>query len=62
MMGTTILPALAGRLAGLNITQYRGARVHQTSANSTSGIIGIFLCLGKAFIVTIQSLMLVRVV
>ncbi|MCI9521167.1 TonB-dependent receptor P39 [Bacteroides xylanisolvens] len=40
MMGTTILPALEGRLSGLNITQYRGARVHQTSANSTSDIVG----------------------
>ena len=40
MMGTTILPALEGRLSGLNITQYRGARIHQTSANSTSDIVG----------------------
>ncbi|KAB6148802.1 SusC/RagA family TonB-linked outer membrane protein [Bacteroides xylanisolvens] len=49
MMGTTILPALAGRLAGLNITQYRGARVHQTSANSTSGIIGNIPVFGEGF-------------
>lgn len=49
MMGTTILPALEGRLSGLNITQYRGARVHQTSANSTSDIIGNVPVFGEGF-------------
>ena len=49
MMGTTILPALEGRLSGLNITQYRGARVHQTSANSTSDILGNVPVLGEGF-------------
>ena len=61
-MGTTILPALEGRLSGLNITQYRGARVHQTSANSTSDIVGNVPVFGEGFIVITQSLMLVRVV
>ena len=27
-MGTTIIPALAGRMAGLNVSQFRGARIH----------------------------------
>ena len=49
MMGTTILPALEGRLSGLNITQYRGARVHQTSANSTSDIVGNVPVFGEGF-------------
>ena len=49
MMGTTILPALEGRLSGLNITQYRGARVHQTSANSTSDIVGDVPVFGEGF-------------
>lgn len=49
MMGTTILPALEGRLSGLNITQYRGARVHQTSANSTSDIVGNVSVFGEGF-------------
>lgn len=49
MMGTTILPALEGRLSGLNITQYRGARVHQTSANSTSDIVGNVPMFGEGF-------------
>ena len=49
MMGTTILPALEGRLSGLNITQYRGARIHQTSANSTSDIVGNVPVFGEGF-------------
>ena len=49
MMGTTILPALEGRLSGLNITQYRGARVHQTSANSPSDIVGNVPVFGEGF-------------
>lgn len=49
MMGTTILPALEGRLSGLNITQYRGARIHQTSANSTSDIIGNVPVFGEGY-------------
>lgn len=40
MMGTTILPVLEGRLAGLDVTQYRGARIHQTEANSRGDLIG----------------------
>ena len=49
MMGTTILPDLEGRLSGLNITQYRGARIHQTSANSTSDIVGNVPVFGEGF-------------
>lgn len=40
MLGTTILPALEGRLAGLRIEQYRGARAHQISANTSGALIG----------------------
>lgn len=40
MTGTTILPSMMGRLPGLNISQYRGARLHQTAANSTADIVG----------------------
>lgn len=49
MMGTTILPALEGRLSGLNVTQYRGARAHQTSANSKGDIIGNVPLFGTGF-------------
>ena len=33
-LATTIIPGLAGRMAGLNISQYRGARIHYTSENT----------------------------
>lgn len=49
MMGTTILPALQGRLTGLSISQYRGARIHQTSANSRGDLIGNVPLLGEGF-------------
>ena len=49
MMGTTILPALEGRLSGLNITQYRGALIHQTYDNSTSDIVGNVPVFGEGF-------------
>lgn len=49
MMGTTILPALEGRMAGLNVTQYRGARIHQTTANSKGDLIGNVPLLGEGF-------------
>lgn len=39
-LSTTILPSLAGRIAGLNIIQNRGARVHHTSANYSSSLSG----------------------
>lgn len=49
MMGTTILPALEGRMAGLNVTQYRGARIHQTTANSKGDLIGNVPLFGEGF-------------
>lgn len=49
MMGTTILPALEGRLTGLNVTQYSGARAHQLSANSQSDIVGNIPLFGAGF-------------
>ena len=55
MMGTTILPALEGRLRSEERfsrnaeTEYRGARVHQTSANSTSDIVGNVPVFGEGF-------------
>lgn len=45
-MGATIIPALVGKMAGLNITQYRGARLRQTSANTTFDLIGSIPILG----------------
>lgn len=49
MMGTTILPALEGRLPGLDVTQYRGARAHQTTANFKGDIIGNIPLFGTGF-------------
>lgn len=49
MMGTTIIPSLVGRLPGLNISQYRGARIHQTTANSKSDLIGAIPVFGEGF-------------
>lgn len=40
-MGTTIIPALAGRVTGLNVSQHSGARSHYTSASYTSSLIGL---------------------
>ena len=53
MMGTTILPALQGRMAGLNVSQFAGARAHQIAANSRNV---------KDFIVTTLNSASVRVV
>jgi TonB-linked SusC/RagA family outer membrane protein len=39
-MGTTIIPGMVGRIAGLNIIQTRGARVHYISGNSHADLIG----------------------
>lgn len=39
-LSTTIIPSLQGRLPGLNIIQTRGARQHQITANSSSGMFG----------------------
>lgn len=40
-MATTLIPALMGRMAGLNITQYRGTRLHQSFSNVHSVIGGL---------------------
>ena len=39
-IGTTVIPALVGRVSGLNITQNRGARLHHVTAISNSAIGG----------------------
>ncbi len=39
MQSTTIIPSLAGRLPGLNISQVRGARLHQTKPSSEGTIL-----------------------
>lgn len=39
-IGSTIIPGLNGKMAGLNIIQYRGARMRQTTANTNSELIG----------------------
>ena len=49
MMGTTILPALQGRMAGLNVSQYAGARAHQIAANSRNDLIGSVPLFGEGF-------------
>ena len=49
MMGTTILPSLTGRLSGLNVSQYRGARAHQFTANSRGDLIGNVPLFGEGF-------------
>lgn len=51
MQSTTILPSLAGRLNGLNLTQTRGARVHQITADGDKNSFGYwnFATLGKGF-------------
>ena len=49
MMGTTILPSLTGRLSGLNVSQYRGARAHQITANSRGDLIGNVPRFGEGF-------------
>lgn len=49
-MGATILPALTGKLAGLNISQYRGARVRNTDANTTSGLFYASPVTGKGIV------------
>ena len=49
MMGTTILSALQGRMAGLNVSQYAGARAHQIAANSRNDLIGAIPLFGQGF-------------
>lgn len=48
-MGTTILPALQGRLAGLNVSRYAGTRAHQTASNSRGDLIGSIPLFGAGF-------------
>ena len=47
-MGTTIIPALTGRMGGVNIIQDRGARTHYTSANYTSDLAGLIPVFGRS--------------
>lgn len=49
MIGTTILPSLVGRLPGLNVSQYRGTRTHQTRGNSRGDLIGSIPLFGEGF-------------
>lgn len=46
-IGSTIIPGLVGKMAGLNITQYRGARLRQTSSNTNSELIGSVPIMGN---------------
>ncbi|MBQ8773933.1 MAG: TonB-dependent receptor plug domain-containing protein, partial [Muribaculaceae bacterium] len=39
-MSSTIIPGMMGRAAGLNIYQYRGARLRQATANTGSSLLG----------------------
>lgn len=39
-MGSTIIPGIVDKLAGLNISQYRGARLRQTAANNSLDLAG----------------------
>lgn len=45
-MNTTIIPSLMGRLPGLNIMQYRGSRLHISTANTHQDLIGSMPVLG----------------
>ena len=46
-IGSTIIPGLTGKMAGLNITQYRGARLRQTTSNTYSELIGSVPVMGN---------------
>lgn len=47
-MGTTLIPALAGRVTGLNVSQQRGARTHYMTANYTSDLGGLIPVFGRS--------------
>lgn len=47
-MGSTIIPALTGRMSGLNIIQDRGARTHYTSANYNADLAGLIPVFGRS--------------
>lgn len=46
-IGSTIIPGLVGKMAGLNISQYRGAQLHQTGANTHQDLIGSIPYMGN---------------
>lgn len=46
-MGTTVIPGMVGRIAGLNIIQYRGARTHYSSANYNADLGGLIPVFGR---------------
>lgn len=46
-MGSTVIPALVGKMPGLNIIQTRGARLHYTSSNASSSLIGLIPVFGR---------------
>lgn len=46
-MGSTIIPGITGKIAGLNITQYRGARLRQTTANTNGTFNGWIPVMGN---------------
>jgi len=47
-IGSTIIPALTGRMSGLNIIQNRGARTHYTSANYNADLAGLIPVFGRS--------------
>lgn len=46
-IGSTIIPGLVGKMAGLNVTQYRGARIKQTTSNVNADLIGWIPVMGN---------------
>lgn len=46
-MGSTVIPGMVGRIAGLNITQNRGARTLYTSANYNADLAGLIPVFGR---------------
>jgi len=46
-MGSTVIPAMVGRISGLNIIQTRGARLHYTSANYNADLAGLIPVFGR---------------
>ncbi|MDD3490305.1 MAG: TonB-dependent receptor plug domain-containing protein, partial [Paludibacter sp.] len=46
-IGSTVIPAMTGRIAGLQIIQSRGAREHYTSANYNNDLSGLVPVFGR---------------
>jgi TonB-linked SusC/RagA family outer membrane protein len=46
-MGSTVIPGMVGRIAGLNIIQNAGARAHYTSANANMDLGGSIPVIGR---------------